>query len=146
MGEKIIKFTTVLSSATVCTDVNGYVYAASTDANLKFTASFCRSGINDTVIIESTSAFCSCNIGSSCIGENSESYAPRTAISISVSNTTSEIFQYCDWLKLPCCSDCSNNESCTITMITLTALLTSNFNDVQTTTAMHSSILQMDFF
>ena len=81
-----------LSSAAACTDANGYLYSAITDANHKFTASFCRSGTNDTAIIESTSTVCNCDPGSSCMGENFELYRPGTGISIS--NTATSTFPH----------------------------------------------------
>ena len=133
------------SSATTCTDANGYVYSASKDENGEFTASFCRSGVIDTVVISNTTAVYSCNALSSCIGENFGLYTPRTGISIS-SAATSEIFQYCDWLNAPGCSACYSNEACTITMITGLVLPISNGASGMNTLAMYSSTLQMDFF
>ena len=88
------------SSATTCTYGNAYVYNARRDETGEFTAKFCRSGIIDTVVIANTTEGFSCHAKSSCIGENFGLYTPRTGISIS-SAATSEIFQYCDWLKNP---------------------------------------------
>ena len=102
------------SSVTGCQD-NGYIESKSFENGL-FLASFCNGNAFDNIAISDSVKVGECNAGSTCQGENENSYDPNYSISIS-SVENKVIFQYCDGPSNPKCSHCNNNAACTITMV-----------------------------
>ena len=118
---------------------DGYVNSTSLTNGL-FQASICKVGVihmADSVMV------CSCNDGSTCLGENGVSYNKRYTMSYS---TNQVILQYCNGFRNPCCSKCSG-QACIVTIITKAAYEYVKEKATAINSAnMFSSCLQMTFF